>query len=351
MLARQRSQQARAAGAVATRAPASSLAAPSHRRRNRCNRRAVLVAASPKLLETDASGRVSGTPASVASYISRVDETWPAWYPRLARATRVGEGKFEVVVRAAGGGGGQGLLASFLPTVDLPVEVELLERSPKRVVFQAISPFHIAQEQYILMPCPADRRGHTSVVRHVSQVRLRGAWAGALAAPVVGGLMAGVPREALERLATALRSEQQQQQQQQQERRQQAGRRRTSSSGSSSGKEAHEPSSSFWGGLFSGAAPGARANARGEDDSHGLYAALALDPRDQPAAEAVRAAYRRRAALLHPDANLGAGADEAERMRREFERVARAYAVLIDGDARRAYDRGAWRPAEGEEDL
>jgi len=353
MLARQHARPA--AAATRAGAPPPTLAAANHcRNRNRRRRRAVDVAAassaSPSVIATDASARVVGTPASVASFISRVDETWPAWYPRLASATRVGDSNtFDVVVRAAGGGQGGfgGLLASFLPTVELPVRVELLERSPKSVAFRATSSLHAAQEQYVLMPCPSDPRGHTTV-RHVSEVRLRGAWANGLAAPVVGGLMAGVPREALERLAAALRSEQQQERQQQQERRQQAGRRR-----SAGGKEVPSPESWGGAGLFGGAAapaPGAGLGAR-DGDPHGLYAALALDPRDRPAAEAVRAAYRRRAALLHPDANLGAAAADAGRARAEFGRVARAYAVLFDDAARRAYDRGEWRPAEGEEDL
>jgi len=320
-------------------------------RRRRPN---VAAAASPNI-ETDAAARLVGRPADVADYLSRVDETWPAWYPRLVSARRAAgaaDGRtFDVVVRAAGG-------HLLLPALDLPVEVRLLERTDKRVAFSASSPLHEAREQYVLMPCPSDARGGHTAVRHVSEVWLRGAWAGALAAPVVGGIMRAAPREALARLEAALRLEAQQQQPQGQ------GRRRPAPGGADGGGNGP-----FWGGLFgSGGGAAASSPPPGGGDPHGLYAALGLDPRalvaggsgasgggDAEAEARVRAAYRRRAKALHPDAHVGAdaaaGDDDAGRRRRgaEYARVQRAYAVLRDASARRRYDRGEWSPDEEEE--
>jgi hypothetical protein len=345
-------------GAAATALGPVSLRAPLSFSARRCQPRQprhVGVAASP--IETDAACRVAGTPASVADYLSRVDETWPEWYPRLVSAKRADSGsnsrsappRFEVIVRAAGGGGG------LIPALDLPVTVQLLERSSKRVAFAASSPLHEVREQYVLMPCPGDPSGRHTTIRHVSEVRLRGAWAGALAAPVVGGIMRSAPKEALARLEAALRVEEQ--------RRQQRGAK-----GGRGGKAAADgggsSNGSFWKGLFgngrasspsSSSSSTTTTNSNNSDDPHGLYAALGLEPRaltggDSAAAEAlVKAAYRQRAKLLHPDANLGAGAADVERLEVEFARVQRAYSVLRDGEARRRYDEGRWRPEDDEE--
>lgn len=352
----------RRTGAAPT-APSSRARAPlsfssSSPRRQR--RHVVVAAAAP--IETDAASRVAGTPAAVADYLSRVDETWPAWYPRLVSATRRGGSsggnsgsnsapppvgtKWEVVVRAAGGGGG------LIPAIDLPVTVQLLERSSKRVAFCASSPFHEVREQYVLMPCPADPQGGHTAVRHVSEVRLRGAWAGALAAPVVGGIMRAAPREALARLEAALRDKQQRQRQQRQGAAAAGG-------GAAAGRAADGGGGGpFWKGLFGGSGSGSgrssssspdaaattTASSNGDSDPHGLYAALGLARGAEDAA--VRAAYRERAKRLHPDANVGADAASASASGEEFARVQRAYAVLRDAEARRRYDRGEWWPDE-----
>jgi len=343
-------------GPVSLRAPLF-LAARRRCRQPRHHRH--VVAASP--IETDAACRVAGTPASVADYLSRVDETWPEWYPRLVSAKRADNSgsnsrsappRFDVVVRAAGGGGG------LIPALDLPVTVQLLERSSKRVAFAASSPLHEVREQYVLMPCPGDPTGRHTTIRHVSEVRLRGAWAGALAAPVVGGIMRAAPKEALARLEAALRVEEQRRQQ-----RVKGGRGGRASAGSGAPDGNGGNHGSFWKGLFGGngreSSPSSSPtrpppNSNG-DDPHGLYAALGLEPRtllggDSAAAEAlVKAAYRQRAKLLHPDANVGADAASVERLEVEFARVQRAYSVLRDGEARRRYDAGKWRPDEEED--
>lgn len=337
--------------------------APTRRSGHRSRRPAVAARAAASPIETDAAARVSGAPSAVADYIARVDETWPLWYPRLVSARRTSSlsaNRFEVVVRAAGGGG-------FLPALDLPVEVELLERSPKRVVFAATSPYHSAQEQYVLMPCPSSKGGgpaHTSV-RHVSQVRLKGAWATPLSAPVVGALMRSAPQEALEKLAAALMAEEQRNRQRRTQRQHEAAARRGGGGGGGDGGGSRESrsdgGSAFWKGLFGGGSGGTKPPA---DDPFGMYAALGLDPAavrraaaassgdndDSAAAELVRAAYRRQAKLLHPDATFAARQGEASPSADgEFLRVQRAYAVLRDAEERRRYDRGEWRPDEEEE--
>jgi hypothetical protein len=351
----------RAPLSLSARLLASGQGSPRHpsslrpRRRRDAGASSVAARAAPPI-ETDAATRVSGSPAAVADYIARVDETWPVWYPRLVSAKRSStsssspaSARFEVVVRAAGGGG-------FLPALDLPVQVELLERSSKRVVFAASSPYHTAQEQYVLMPGGAGggaAPAYTSV-RHVSQVRLAGAWSTPLAAPVVGGLMRAAPQEALERLAAALMAEEQRARQRRSQRQHEAGARR----GGRGRRAEGGGGGAFWKGLFGGGSGGRGATAEpaatASDDPYAMYAALGLDPaavreaardaadaQDAAAGALVRAAYRRQAKLLHPDALAGGEAAA-------FLRVQRAYAVLRDANARRRYDRGEWRPDDDE---
>jgi hypothetical protein len=68
------------------------------------------------------------------------------------------------------------------------------------------------------------------------------------------------------------------------------------------------------------------------DDPKGLYAALGVEPSAAP--QAIAAAFRRKARLLHPDV---ADTGDAE----AFMRVKAAYDLLSNAERRSAYDRGA----------
>jgi hypothetical protein len=69
------------------------------------------------------------------------------------------------------------------------------------------------------------------------------------------------------------------------------------------------------------------------DDPSGYYARLGVDPAATP--EAIAAAFRRRARLLHPDVPVTGDAQA-------FIRLKEAYDVLSDVLRRAAYDRSAW---------
>lgn len=73
-------------------------------------------------------------------------------------------------------------------------------------------------------------------------------------------------------------------------------------------------------------------------DPSGLYRRLGVDPSAPP--EAIAAAFRRKARVLHPDVP-GTGNAEA------FIQVKQAYDVLSDADRRAAYDRTAVAPPAG----
>ena len=75
------------------------------------------------------------------------------------------------------------------------------------------------------------------------------------------------------------------------------------------------------------------------NDPAGHYATLEVDPAASP--EAIAAAYRRKARVLHPDV-IGTGDATA------FMRLRLAYDVLGDAARRVAYDRSALAPSDPE---
>ena len=71
------------------------------------------------------------------------------------------------------------------------------------------------------------------------------------------------------------------------------------------------------------------------DDPAGYYAVLDVDPAATP--EAIAAAFRRKARVLHPDVPETGNADA-------FIAAKLAYDILSDADRRAAYDRAATAP-------
>ncbi|KAG1680565.1 hypothetical protein FOA52_015012 [Chlamydomonas sp. UWO 241] len=325
------------------------------------SRRATVAARS------DASARVRGDIARVFIYVTDV-ERWPTWYPGLISATKTnGAGNAPATV------GNRYTLEQKLAGFKVMTTYQVAQVDEKRrIVFSGKSKNHTVTDQLVFMPDPTDP-GYT-IVRYVTAMNAGDGLAAMALRPLVSGVVAKLPDEALVRLQKLLSSSPSPL----------AGiqvpkpdARTRSSSGTGSSRAAASAAvdgASVLGGLlgsfFSGFAsaassrPQSAASAAASAaydvvsaasaaasaaydvvnvlDPQRYYRTLGLDPTQRHKLEVseVRASFRKLALTMHPDKSTGLGEKQRARMEVEFRLVQQAYEVLKDPERKAAYDSG-----------